>query len=145
MQIKIDLSALKRTRWQEYVTRFLFGGAVTVAAGLIANQFGPVVGGLFLAVPAIFPASATLLEKHQTEKKQRAGITDQQRGRKAVALDARGAAIGCVGLVAFGSLVWQLIPAVNTWLCLTAALAVWLGLSTSIWRLSKYFRKRRRA
>jgi hypothetical protein len=32
--------------------------------GLIAARFGPVVGGLFLAFPAIFPASATLIEKH---------------------------------------------------------------------------------
>jgi hypothetical protein len=143
MQIKVDLSTLTQTRWYEYAIRFLFGGAVTVATGLIANHFGPVVGGLFLAVPAIFPASATLIEKHETEKKQRAGISDQRRSQKAVALDARGAAMGCIGLLAFGAIVWQLLPTLNAWLCLAAALAVWLGLSTLIWRVSKYFRKRR--
>jgi len=37
---------------------------MTVIAGLIAFRFGPVVGGLFLAFPAIFPASATLIERH---------------------------------------------------------------------------------
>jgi hypothetical protein len=143
MQIKVDLSTLTQTRWYEYAMRFLFGGVVTVATGLVANQFGPVVGGLFLAVPAIFPASATLIEKHETEKKQRAGISDQRRGQKAVALDARGAAMGCIGLLAFGVVVWQLMPTLNAWLSLAMALAVWLGLSIFIWRVSKYFRKRR--
>ena len=49
MRIKFDISALGRTRWYEYALRFIFGGAVTVAAGLIANSYGPVFGGLFLA------------------------------------------------------------------------------------------------
>jgi hypothetical protein len=30
--------------------------------GLLAKKFGSTVGGLFLAFPAIFPASATLIE-----------------------------------------------------------------------------------
>ena len=38
MRIEFDLSALRRTRWHEYALRFFFGGAVTVAAGLIAKQ-----------------------------------------------------------------------------------------------------------
>ena len=94
MQVEIDLGALKRTRWHDYVLRFLFGGAVTVATGLLAHRYGPVFGGLFLAFPAIFPAGATLVEKHETERKRRAGIVDRERGRKAAALDARGAAMG---------------------------------------------------
>jgi hypothetical protein len=97
MRISFDLSALRRTRWHEYALRFFFGGAITVATGVIAKRYGPVFGGLFLAFPAIFPASATLLEKHEAEKKRRAGIIDNARGRKAAALDARGAAIGSVG------------------------------------------------
>ena len=47
---------------------------MTVAAGLIAARFGPVIGGLFLAFPAIFPASATLIEKHVRERKEKAGL-----------------------------------------------------------------------
>jgi hypothetical protein len=42
----------------------LLGGVVTVVAGLLAKHYGPVFGGLFLAFPAIFPASATLVDKH---------------------------------------------------------------------------------
>ena len=62
--------------------RFALGGATTVVAGLIAAGFGPVVGGLFLAFPAIFPASATLVERHVRERKEKAGLAGSRRGRK---------------------------------------------------------------
>ena len=128
MRINFDFSALKRTRWYEYALRFLFGGAVTVAAGLIAKHYGPVFGGLFLAFPAIFPASATLVEKHETEKKRRAGIIDNSRGRKAAALDARGAALGSLGLACFAIALWRsLPPGTRSWL-FSAALTIWLAL-----------------
>src|ERR1700761_5090297 len=111
MVIKIDLASLRRTKWHDYLVRFLLGGAVTVITGLIAKRFGPVVGGLFLAFPAIFPASATLLDRDQREKKRNAGIAVTLRGRLAVALDARGAALGCIALAGFALLVWRELPA----------------------------------
>ena len=79
--------------------RFGFGGLITAVAGLIAKEYGPVVGGLFLAFPAIFPASATLIEKHERERKEQRGPNGVDRGRKAVSADAGGAAIGSVGLL----------------------------------------------
>ena len=80
-------------------------------------------GGLFLAFPAVFPASATLLEKHERERKSRAGIANTARGRAAAALDARGAAIGSIGLIGFGLTVWKLVPMSNGAIALLAALA----------------------
>ena len=74
MIVKFKPSALGQTRWYEYLVRFVLGGAMTVVAGLIAARFGPVIGGLFLAFPAIFPASATLIEKHVRERKEKAGL-----------------------------------------------------------------------
>jgi hypothetical protein len=53
-----------------------------VSVGIVESCF-------FLAFPAIFPAGATLVQKHEVEKKRRAGITDRDRGRKATALEAR--------------------------------------------------------
>jgi Protein of unknown function (DUF3147) len=126
--IALNLSALKRTRWYEYAVRFLFGGAVTVAAGLLAIRYGPAFGGLFLAFPAIFPAGATLVEKHEREKKQRAGIHDTGRGRKVTALDARGAAMGSVGLGCFAVVLWLFLPLWNAPLCLVVALAAWTAI-----------------
>jgi Protein of unknown function (DUF3147) len=81
MRTCFDLSALAKTKWYEYAVRFAFGGVVTVFAGLVAKHFSPVVGGLFLAFPAIFPASATLVEKHEEEKKRKAGIIRTSRGK----------------------------------------------------------------
>jgi hypothetical protein len=98
MRIRFNVTALRQTRWYEVLTRFLLGGAITVATGLIAQHWGPVIGGLFLAYPAILPSGATLIEKHEREKKRRAGIVHTIRGRLAAAVDVRGAALGSLAL-----------------------------------------------
>jgi hypothetical protein len=133
MRVTFHFSALAKTRWYEYGVRFLFGGGITVIAGLLAKQFGPVFGGLFLAFPAIFPASATLVEKHEREKKQKAGIVHTVRGRQAAALDARGATIGSLGLACFALLVWKLLPVWKAGVVLFGALSLWFSVSVLIW------------
>jgi uncharacterized protein DUF3147 len=144
MRVDFDFSVLPKTRWYEYAVRFLFGGAVTVITGLLARRFGPVFGGLFLAFPAIFPASATLVEKHEKEKKLKAGIFKTIRGRQAAALDARGAAMGSVGLVCFALVVSKLLPGWNAGLVLFAAFVIWLAISILIWIVRKRHRPRRK-
>ena len=52
-------SELRRAKPKDYITRFLFGAAVTLLAALISKWAGPVVGGLFLAFPGIFPPGAS--------------------------------------------------------------------------------------
>src|SRR6201986_5162891 len=116
MVVKFKLSSLRRTRWYEIALRFLFGGLATVATGIIAKSYGPVIGGLFLAFPAIFPAAATLVEKHVKEKKKKANIDGANRSRSAVALEARGTAMGSVGLVLFALLVWRFLIDRPAWL-----------------------------
>jgi hypothetical protein len=140
MKVTFDLSTLAGTRWYEYGVRFLFGGTITVIAGLLAKRFGPVFGGLFLAFPAIFPASATLVEKHEREKKQKAGMMNTTRGRQAAALDARGAAIGSIGLACFALTVWKLLPLWNAVLALLMGLCVWLAVSVLMWTARKKHR-----
>ncbi len=137
MRVTADISALKRTRWHDYAIRFLFGGIITAMAGIVAKEFGPSVGGLFLAFPAIFPASATLIEKQEKQKKRRAGLDGSRRGRQAASLDAAGAAIGSVGLLAFGAFVYAFLPHEKTWEILTCATLIWLAVSGFIWRLRK--------
>jgi hypothetical protein len=137
MVIKIDLSSLRRTKWRDYLVRFLLGGAMTVFAGLIAKHCGPVVGGLFLAFPAIFPASATLLDRDQREKKRKAGIPATLRGRLAVALDGRGAAMGSIALGGFALLAWRELPAHNAAGVLACAVGLWLAVAGGIWRLRR--------
>jgi hypothetical protein len=133
MKVTANLSALKQTKWYEYAIRFLIGGAITVFAGIIAKKFGPTVGGLFLAFPAIFPASATLIEKHEKQKKERAGMRAGHRGRDAAALDAAGAAMGSIGLIAFAILVWIYLPRFPIWAVLAGSAMAWLVVSVGVW------------
>jgi hypothetical protein len=137
MKIQVNFSALTETKWWEYALRFVFGGMITVAAGIISRRFGPVVGGLFLAFPAIFPASATLIEKHEKEKKERYGLKGTKRAAAAVSVDAAGAAIASIALVAFAVVVWQYTPNHTPWLVLTIATLTWAAASALLWLLRK--------
>jgi hypothetical protein len=60
---RLDFAALRKAKAREYVIRFVFGGAVTVAAALVTARLGSIVGGLFLGFPAILPASLTLVKE----------------------------------------------------------------------------------
>ena len=134
--IAIDGSGLKQIQWHEYVLRFVIGGAITVTAGLIAKWFGPAVGGLFLAFPAIFPASVTLVARHEEEKKTEAGMHGRRRGVEAAALNAAGATLGSLGLLACAAanaalLERHLVLAFGT---ATAAWAVSAALAWLCWK-----------
>jgi MFS family permease len=113
---------------------------MTVIAGLIAARFGPVIGGLFLAFPAIFPASTTLIEKHVRERKEKAGLRGTRRGKDAAALDAAGAVLGSFGLAAFGLVIWLIIVPSPAWSLILAASA-WFAVAISGWLVWRW-RKR---
>jgi hypothetical protein len=136
MIVRLNPSALREIRWYEYAVRFALGGAMTTIAGLIAVHFGPVVGGLFLAFPAIFPASATLIEKHARERKEKAGLSGVRRGRDAAALDAVGAALGSLGLAAFGAVIWLEIER-SAPVALLLATAAWLAVAVLGWAVRR--------
>jgi uncharacterized membrane protein (GlpM family) len=137
MIVKADPSGVKETKWYEYVIRFVFGGLITVIAGAIGKKWGPGIAGLFLAFPAIFPASATLVEKHERERKQREGLHGERRGIDAAADDALGAAMGSAGLLAFSSICWLFIPRYSLGLVLAFATLAWWLTAVSIWFLRK--------
>ena len=136
MIVQLDPRALRDIRWHEYLIRFLLGGAMTVVAGLIAARFGPVIGGLFLAFPAIFPASATLIEKHERERKEKRGLAGRRRGQQAAALDALGAALGSFGLATFAIIIWLTITSFPA-MALVLATAAWMAVSAIAWLLRR--------
>jgi hypothetical protein len=118
---KLEPAALKKSRPWELAVRFAFGGVLTVLAGLVTRAFGPVVGGLLLAFPAILPASLTLVKQHD--------------GKAQAIDDARGGRLGSIGLVAFAATVW-LAPAV--WppaVVLVVATIVWALINGTVWAL----------
>lgn len=139
MLVKLSPSALKQTRWYEYGVRFLLGGLATVLAGAIGARFGVAAGGLFLALPAIFCASATLIESHERRAKHKAGLSGRRRGQQAAALDAAGAGLGSIGLVAFAAVFYALIST-TTIGAFAAAILVWAVVSTAGWWLRRKLR-----
>jgi Protein of unknown function (DUF3147) len=132
-RIEVNWSSLKETRPHEYAVRFVFGGVTTVAAGLIAKHFGPGVGGLFLAFPAIFPASASLIESHEIKRKARVGSDGRNRGRMAASLDAQGASLGSIGLMGFAFVLWRWVNSHNALLVISIAAIVWLMIAYRLW------------
>jgi hypothetical protein len=142
MMVHAKWSALKQSRWYEYLLRFALGGATTAVAGMIADHWGPEVGGLFLAFPAIFCASATLIEKHERERKAKLGLKGWRRGTDATALDASGAVVGGLGLAAFAFVVWFAAPRVGFGGVLLATV-VWMMVSIALWYLQRHARHAR--
>lgn len=114
-----DPKGLKQSSWKDFAIRFVFGGIITAAVGLVGKIFGPVVAGLFLAFPAILPASLTLVADHSNE---------EVAGRVAA-----GAELGSGGLMIFGLVVWWLAPRAPAWLPLLCAMAAWTVVSAALW------------
>ncbi len=128
----LKLDALKEGRWYEYLVRFVLGGIATVLAGCVADAFGPQYGGLFLAFPAVFCASASLVERHERQRKAERGLSGERRGRLAAALDAKGAAIASIGLSGFGICVFLFAERSSASLLL--GLIIWIIISYGLWR-----------
>ena len=139
MIVTISASSLKNGRWTDYLARFVLGGIVTVLAGWIGSKFGPEVGGLFLAFPALLCASATMIEKDEIRRKRKLGSGGRRRGREAAALDAAGAAFGSLGLMAFAFVFYLASP--NLPLAFAAAFLSWMLVSITAWWSWRHLRK----
>ena len=114
-------AALAKVNAWEYAVRFAFGGIVTLGTGLAAHAWGPSVGGLFLAFPAILPASLTLVHMHE--------------GRRDTVDEARGARLGTLGLLVFAALAWILASRGPAALVLAVATAGWAVTCGVAWAL----------
>ncbi|HEX8919399.1 MAG TPA: hypothetical protein VF898_12915 [Chloroflexota bacterium] len=117
--INADASKVRETSWKEYAIRFAFGGVIAAVVGVLGKLFGPVVAGLFLAFPAILLASLTLLSRHD--------------GEMFAGVDALGAGLGSMGLVAFGAVVWFGADRYAAWIVLLAASVAWFVVSIGLW------------
>ena len=140
MRIRLDPGPLEESRLSGHALRFAIGGAVTVGTGLVAKAFGPVVGGLFLALPAILPAGIALLARLQNRKAGPGARGD--RARRAVVIEATGASAGALGLMAFAVVGWARFGHWPAWLTLVAATAAWAAVATVAWVIRKVRRFR---
>jgi len=85
--VGLDPGKLRKVKPHELRIRFAFGAAISIVAGVVSLVAGPTAGGMFLAFPAILPATITLIEKK--ENTAQAG------------LDVQGAVLGALALVVF--------------------------------------------
>ena len=134
MRLHLQFESLRETTPMEYAKRFLFGGAVTVIATLIADRYGPIIGGLFLAFPGIFPGGISLVEKHKIERETEQGKQGVLSARGEAAVEATGASIGALGLAAFALTLWKGLTAGYALIpVLICAGAAWSAASWAGW------------
>lgn len=117
--VSIDLGKLGQGKPAEYGIRFGFGAAIAVVAAMVSMRFGPRAGGLFLAFPAILPATLTLLEKKE--------------GKARAVADASGGVIGALGLAAFAAVVLLMLRSTAPILALSLALLAWIVVAVGLY------------
>jgi len=73
-----------------------------------------------------------VIETHEIRRKREAGLRGTRRGRQAAALDASGAVLGALGLLAFAAAFFLLVETSVTVAFVSASLA-WLSVSVTAW------------
>ena len=133
VRIGCDFSKLSKTKPTAYLTRFLFGCALTLLFSLVSKWAGPVIGGLFLALPGIYPSGSSFVEKKEEERKEQEGMHGTQRARALVSAHAVGASAGSFGLMGFAAVVWLGLPRFGLAPALAVGTLAWLLLSYGAW------------
>lgn len=120
-RVRVQWRAALRTPRKDVLVRFGFGAGVSLVAAVVSALFGPYVGGVFLAFPAILLASVTLVAEEEGLRRARD--------------DARGAALGTLGLLAFAVVVTVLVRRLSAWPALVAATAAWAVVSSAAYAI----------
>jgi hypothetical protein len=118
--VGFDWAKLSKVKPPEMLIRFVFGAGIALVAALASTAFGPKFGGLFLAFPAVLPATLTLIEEKEGTAKAWA--------------DASGGVLGAAGLAAFAFTALRLLHA-NPAVALLLALVAWLLVSAGLYFL----------
>ncbi len=124
---RVDTGRLRRIRPREIALRFVFGAAISVVIGLISRAFGPRAAGMFLAFPAILPASVTLIEHKE--------------GTPEAAENVAGAVFGGFGLIAFALTARALLTTIAPALALVLSFGAWIGVSGSCYLAYELLRR----
>ena len=131
MRIRVDVKPLRQTTLRGHALRFSAGGLVTLAMGLVAKRFGPVVGGLFLALPSIFPVGLAMIAKLQNQ--QAGPATTGARARRAAIAEAAGASTGGFGLAGFALVAWLGLARIGPAASLVLATVAWMIIAFASW------------
>ncbi len=122
----VHLGDIRGVHVRELATRFALGAFVSIVAAIISGAVGARLGGVFLAAPAILPASLTIVEhKEGTRKADR---------------DAIGAVVGSLALVVFATVGESMFTRHNPALVLAAALGGWIAAGLAFYAILGLFR-----
>jgi uncharacterized membrane protein (GlpM family) len=116
---------LRELSLRELAIRFAFGAGVSILAAAVSTLGGPLLGGVFLAFPAILLASLTLVAREEGVRRARD--------------DARGAAFGTIGLISFAMVAWWSLPRWPPEAALAAAAGAWAGVSCAVYLVASAF------
>lgn len=111
--------ALRDIPSRDLLIRFGFGAAISAIAAWVAIVAGSGPGGILLAFPAILPATLTLVEREEGE-------------RKAEDLDV-GAVLGALALAPFALVIWQYVDTGSAPLVLALGTIAWLVASVLLY------------
>jgi len=114
---------------KKYLTRFVFGAGIAATAAVVGALFGPKVGGVLLAFPAILPASLTLIERKE--------------GRHEAKVDATGALLGSLALIGFAGVAAFALARLSPWIALALACAAWAVIAGGLYVLMVRLPRRR--
>ena len=109
------MGKLREVAPRELLVRFALGATVSIVAGIIAKVIGARIGGVFLAFPAILPASLTIVQSKE--------------GTRRADRNAIGAVLGGAALVVFAVVGETFFTRQNPAAVLFAALGAWLFVS----------------
>jgi uncharacterized membrane protein (GlpM family) len=115
----LDLHGAAETRPRDLLIRFVAGAITSIIAAVLTLAFGPRVGGVMLAFPAILVASLTLIAEQD----------DRQDARH----DARGAVLGGIALAGFALAGWILFGSLPGGVALALAALAWLGVALGLY------------
>jgi len=117
----VDPGKLKGISGRQLAVRFAFGAVISAGAALTGHFFGHRLGGLFLAFPAILPATLTLVQRKE--------------GNARADSDVRGAVMGGFGLVGFAIAGTLTLSRIAPTAALALASAAWLVVSLGLFLL----------
>ena len=127
--VGVSFCAVRAVPRGDLVIRFVFGAGISVIAAIISYVFGARFGGIFLAFPAILPATLTLIEKEESKRKAED--------------DDIGAILGAAALIVFGGLVWWLIPIIGAPGAIAVAVFGWLSAAVLFYAVLRVVSSRR--
>jgi hypothetical protein len=107
----VQLAKLKEVEPGDLMVRFAFGASISVIAGVVSLVWNAKAGGMFLAFPAILPATLTLIEKKESKRQAEE--------------DDEGALLGSVAMFSFA--------ATSVWVLAAFAAGTALAVATGAW------------